>query len=70
MGLREAEFAQITRATLFDVSWPQGGKPGTLTGAISVLVDQTSCQSRVRRDHIYQNTAQLPPGFARWLGRV
>ena len=32
-GLREAEFAQITRTTLFDVSWPQGGKLGTLSGA-------------------------------------
>jgi hypothetical protein len=36
--MREAEFAQITRQalfTLFDVTWPQGGKLGTLTGVLS-----------------------------------
>jgi hypothetical protein len=36
-GLKEAEFARITRSTLFahfDVTWPQGGKLGTLTGVL------------------------------------
>lgn len=35
-GLRKAELAQITRSSLFDVRWPQGGKLGTLSGAVSV----------------------------------
>lgn len=50
-GLREAEFTQITRSTLFDVSWP-GGKVGTLSGAVSVRP-----RARVVSEDIYQNTA-------------
>lgn len=49
------------------------GEISEQTGVLShsfVLVGPTSCQSRVRRDHIYQNTAQLPPALTRCLGRV
>jgi hypothetical protein len=62
-GLREAELAQITRSTLFDVSWPQGGNSEHCPWLfLSDLVPE-SCS-------IYQNIAQLPPDLARWLGRV
>lgn len=68
-GLREAEFAQITRFahfTHFDVTWPQGGKLGTLTGVLcpcglQLILVPVKPRARVVSEEIkYCSSCSLP----------